>query len=485
MAFRIFRLCIRSSIGRFGKGLTVATANWLDYCLGFVITYQEVDLLRPHNLLVVAVLFLPACSSETATETETRTADPAATERTPESLVFSEGKSIVKAKLTKAEMAAKAESERLAAEERAKLAAELEAARIVKVSNERFASLQKELDESTRAWTNAMQSVRTRAEAKKLRAENPGIEIAAKLVALAEEFPESDAAHSAWQLAAQSGSGPGKTKACNKLLELAEADAESETAFETFTMLLKSGTDNTRTTAMGHLLGKVEKDLESEESFALLKDMALVGGSVEPKQKAIEHLLAIAEADFTSAKSGECYELLTRTDNAEAKDTAIDKMIEHHIDHEKMSDVVGRIVGQMPSAKAESRLKFVCENGEGKVHATALVTLVDYIGRRDLYRGFYRDADEETAKSLGEETMAYMRAESDPKEMDQLEVLLEKFVEGHEPLLDSAKKQLFTVQNLSVGRVAPDIVANDLNGVEFKLSDYRGKVVFLDFWGDW
>ena len=25
----------------------------------------------------------------------------------------------------------------------------------------------------------------------------------------------------------------------------------------------------------------------------------------------------------------------------------------------------------------------------------------------------------------------------------------------------------------------------DLNGVAFKLSDYRGKVVVLDFWGDW
>ena len=25
----------------------------------------------------------------------------------------------------------------------------------------------------------------------------------------------------------------------------------------------------------------------------------------------------------------------------------------------------------------------------------------------------------------------------------------------------------------------------DLAGVEFKLSDYRGKVVFLDFWGHW
>ena len=38
---------------------------------------------------------------------------------------------------------------------------------------------------------------------------------------------------------------------------------------------------------------------------------------------------------------------------------------------------------------------------------------------------------------------------------------------------------------LRVGKEAPDIVAKDLDGKEFKLSDYRGKVVLLDFWGNW
>ncbi len=40
-------------------------------------------------------------------------------------------------------------------------------------------------------------------------------------------------------------------------------------------------------------------------------------------------------------------------------------------------------------------------------------------------------------------------------------------------------------EKLGVGSIAPDIVGEDLDGVTFKLSDYRGKVVFLDFWGDW
>ena len=36
-----------------------------------------------------------------------------------------------------------------------------------------------------------------------------------------------------------------------------------------------------------------------------------------------------------------------------------------------------------------------------------------------------------------------------------------------------------------VGQAAPEIVGEDLDGQAFKLSDYRGKVVVLDFWGNW
>ncbi len=52
-------------------------------------------------------------------------------------------------------------------------------------------------------------------------------------------------------------------------------------------------------------------------------------------------------------------------------------------------------------------------------------------------------------------------------------------------LADSAEGAIFEAENLSVGKMAPEIEGKDVDGVAFKLSDYRGKVVFLDFWGDW
>ncbi|MCR9246554.1 MAG: hypothetical protein NXI31_16090 [bacterium] len=52
-------------------------------------------------------------------------------------------------------------------------------------------------------------------------------------------------------------------------------------------------------------------------------------------------------------------------------------------------------------------------------------------------------------------------------------------------LAAAAEKALFPITRLQVGCEAPDIVGKDVDGVAFKLSDYRGKAVLLDFWGFW
>jgi len=38
---------------------------------------------------------------------------------------------------------------------------------------------------------------------------------------------------------------------------------------------------------------------------------------------------------------------------------------------------------------------------------------------------------------------------------------------------------------LPTGTPAPEITCEDLEGVPFGLSDYRGKVILLCFWGHW
>lgn len=52
-------------------------------------------------------------------------------------------------------------------------------------------------------------------------------------------------------------------------------------------------------------------------------------------------------------------------------------------------------------------------------------------------------------------------------------------------LSDFAAKMLFEMTNLQVGCEAPEIEGKDADGVDFKLSDYRGKYVIVIFWGGW
>ena len=40
-------------------------------------------------------------------------------------------------------------------------------------------------------------------------------------------------------------------------------------------------------------------------------------------------------------------------------------------------------------------------------------------------------------------------------------------------------------KGLEVGDTIPEVSGKDLDNIKFKLSDYQGKVVMLDFWGDW
>ena len=47
-----------------------------------------------------------------------------------------------------------------------------------------------------------------------------------------------------------------------------------------------------------------------------------------------------------------------------------------------------------------------------------------------------------------------------------------------------AKAELYDIRFLSVGKVAPNVEGIDQDGRTFKLSDYRGKVVLLDFWSE-
>lgn len=71
---------------------------------------------------------------------------------------------------------------------------------------------------------------------------------------------------------------------------------------------------------------------------------------------------------------------------------------------------------------------------------------------------------------------------------EALERVVAEFSELENPrgkLGELAGGMLFKLDKLQVGMLAPDFETVDENGVKWKLSDYKGKVVLLDFWGYW
>jgi hypothetical protein len=49
---------------------------------------------------------------------------------------------------------------------------------------------------------------------------------------------------------------------------------------------------------------------------------------------------------------------------------------------------------------------------------------------------------------------------------------------------DKAKNELLDLRHLSTGLTAPEISGDDQDGKPLKLSDYKGKVILLDFWSE-
>ena len=67
----------------------------------------------------------------------------------------------------------------------------------------------------------------------------------------------------------------------------------------------------------------------------------------------------------------------------------------------------------------------------------------------------------------------------------EAETLLKEIAADRTELVPRIHEAQFALKHLTAGRTAMEIEAEDLDGKTFKLSDYRGKVVVLDFWGHW
>jgi hypothetical protein len=90
----------------------------------------------------------------------------------------------------------------------------------------------------------------------------------------------------------------------------------------------------------------------------------------------------------------------------------------------------------------------------------------------------------------GQDYLDTLRRQDRAKAVAEVEAVLEQAADKYGDVKlpyggtvgDNARIELFAIRHLAVGKEAPDIEGPDQNGVRFKLSDYRGKVLLLYFW---
>ena len=246
---------------------------------------------------------------------------------------------------------------------------------------------------------------------------------------------------------------------------------------------------------------------------------ALVANELPQPQSYAEAMLPLVTADPASDATRPALMCMLSQSQGEPKETAAKLLVAHHMDSEELPGGLFSLTRQPPAAAIQTMLDEIIANASDEQRrlkgiASFGKAMQFYNGQRT-YDSLKRrvdsakkdDSDYATLaqaqtgldnfmNQLSPDAQAYYRTGKmlDGSELpDRLEAVSNEFGDvvlmerGPRKILlgSKAKSAVFEMRYLAIGKTAPDIQGEDLDGEEFKLSDYRGKVVVLDFWGDW
>jgi hypothetical protein len=161
--------------------------------------------------------------------------------------------------------------------------------------------------------------------------------------------------------------------------------------------------------------------------------------------------------------------LASRAASTEAGAKATAKLFSDHLQSEKLAEVCQALAAANAPNTEENLRKAMEKSQHAKVQAAACFALATVIKNRSQRRGAAPDDIKQWNKEA-EELFAKVA---------------EKLGDAAGPMKGQAEKELYELRHLAVGKNAPEIEGEDTDGKPMKLTDYRGKVVLLDFWGFW
>ncbi len=175
---------------------------------------------------------------------------------------------------------------------------------------------------------------------------------------------------------------------------------------------------------------------------------------------------------------------------------AISLLMRNHIQSDKLGDACWRMAYGFHQ-ECETFLRTILDKSPHKdVQGQACLRLAQFLNARWQRLDLLKQRPEMARRYeglFGKEYLDALNRQDRTKAGAEIESLFERAAEKYDDVKlhygdlvgVQAKRELYEIRHLSVGKQAQEIESQDQNGTRFKLSDYRGKVVLLYFWSEY
>jgi len=235
-----------------------------------------------------------------------------------------------------------------------------------------------------------------------------------------------------------------------------------------------------------------DDEAAAREYASLLAEYESEGGA----RVFAKRLLELSERYRSSPASADALTwVVKRVPGRRETDRALELLGQHHVKNATIGAACDAIA-RSRSAHAEGLLRAIlAKNADPSAQALACFHLSQLLDREaEIIRQLAAEPElaprvlQYYGSAYGEHLSSLKTVELTAKREEVYEALLRSFanVKVDEKTMGAiAKQRLFAIRHLAVGRVAPEIQGVGINEKQLRLSDYRGKVVMLSFWGHW